>query len=98
MHALLYADDAVLMAHIPITLRRLVDAFIKLMTNLALTTNFSKSHIIACGPKMRTVSSVVCNKKWLTSVHTFSNLGITFDRSGAWGDDVSAYLGQQRPF
>lgn len=80
--ALLYADDAVLLARTVRGLQLLLDCFIDFMESLDLVTNFKKSHSMTIGSRTATKVKFYCRGAELTKVSEFPYLGVLFDDHG----------------
>lgn len=76
---LLYADDAVLLAHTPRGLQCLIDGFVAFMDSLDLLANLSKSYIMEAGNKPCKKFVYRIGAHTLGKVQSFSYLGILFD-------------------
>ena len=83
--ALLYADDAVLIARTALGLQKLVDAFVDFMAGLDLSTNTAKSQVMVLGPRSSKSKSYVVKGVAMTNVNQFSYLGVRFDSRCTWG-------------
>lgn len=82
--ALLYADDAVLVARTARGLQTLLNCFIDFMESLDLITNFKKSHAMTIGSKSASKVKFFCRGMELIKVSAFPYLGVLFDDRRSW--------------
>lgn len=82
--ALLYADDALLIAWAAVGLQNLLNTFIDFMDSLDLSTYLSKSHTLTIGSQKVIGCKFFCRGVELTNVSTFPYLGVLFDDRGSW--------------
>lgn len=86
--ALLYADDAVLMARTPLALQTLLTNFVEYMSDLGLQVNQSKTFIMKCGKNKVKCRNVQIKGIKIDSTNTFSYLGVLFDKDGTWNNAI----------
>lgn len=82
--ALLYADDAALLARTAVGLQRLLTTFVDFMRSLDLNVNFSKSHTMIIGSKPRRPKMHHCEGNEIARVTTFTYLVVLFDDRSTW--------------
>ncbi|KAJ1150128.1 hypothetical protein NDU88_002926, partial [Pleurodeles waltl] len=85
---LLYLYDTMLISHTLIALRCLVSKLIQFMMDLGLSTNFTKSHIMTCGPKHMSMHTLTLGNNKLDCVSCFPYLVFNFDSLGSWSSNI----------
>lgn len=71
-------------------LQRLLDAFGSYMKSLDLIVNIAKSHIMTMGQRKRKSKTFLCSDAEVSTVSSFTYLGVLFDERSSWAPQFRA--------
>lgn len=88
--ALLYEDDAVIMAQTPLELQRALNKYNEHMKSLDLKINVTKTYIMNCVRDGRNQRTIFIENKKVENTKIYPYLGILIDNKGTWQQAIKA--------